>query len=354
VPLHLFGLVPEQLVAAFAEAGEALTIDEARRALSATVAHGRLDLGGVRPLSKRARAALDRLTRRDPLRVLERVEDPDDGSLRTLFQAEDGAIFESVRIPLEAPGRYTVCLSSQAGCAMGCVFCATGRLGLRRDLAAWEMVAQWWDAARMPGRVSGAVFMGQGEPLHNEEEVLAAARALSSPTGGRIRAEAITISTVGLVPQIRRYTAARYPYRLIVSLSSAIPERRAALLPVAGRTPLPQLVDALAERAAATGERVTLAWVLLGGVNTGPDEVEALAALSGRVPMRLDLVDVNDLRPHGYRRATEAERDAFLDGLRRAGIPFVRRYSVGRSRHSACGMLAGRRLGPGPLDGADA
>lgn len=348
MPPHLFGLLPEQLLAAFDAEGEALRLDEARRALSAAVAQGRLDLSGVRPLSKQTRERLDRLTRRDPLTVLERVEDPEDGSLRTLFQAEDGAIFESVRIPLLVPGRYTVCLSSQAGCAMGCVFCATGRLGLRRDLAAWEIVAQWWDAARKEGRVSGAVFMGQGEPLHNESEVLAAARVLCSPTGGRIRAEAITISTVGLVPQIRRYTAARHPYRLIVSLSSAVPERRASLLPVAGRTPLPQLVEALSEHAAATGERVTLAWVLLGGVNTGPDEIEALAAIAERVPLRLDLVDVNDLRPHGHRRATDREREAFLDGLRRVGIPFIRRYSVGRGQHSACGMLAGQRLGPSP------
>ena len=224
--IHLFGLVPEQLVEAMAERGEGLTLDEARRALSAAVAHGRLDLGGVRPLSRRSRERLDRLTRRDPLVVLERVEDPDDGSLRTLFQAEDGAIFESVRIPLQVPGRYTVCLSSQAGCAMGCVFCATGRLGLGRDLATWEMVAQWWDAARMEGRVSGAVFMGQGEPLHNEAAVLAAARVLSSPTGGRIRAEAITISTVGLVPQIERYAREGHVFRLIVSLTSAVEDKR--------------------------------------------------------------------------------------------------------------------------------
>lgn len=344
VPPHLFGLLPEQLVASLEAAGEPIGLDEARRALSAVVAGGRLDTGGVRPLSRRVLAALERHTRRAPLEVLERALDPGDGSVRYLFRAEDGAVFEAVRIPLEREGRFTVCLSSQAGCGMACAFCATGRLGLGRDLEPWEIVAQWWTArAEAPGRVTGAVFMGQGEPFHNYEAVIQAARVLSHPTGGRIAAEAITISTVGLVPCIRRYTDENHPYRLIVSLTSALPERRAALLPVVGRSSLDKLVEALAERAARAGERVTLAWVLIGGVNTGADELAALAELSRRLPIRLNLIDVNDARPAGYRRATEAERAAFLDGLRAAGIPFVRRFSVGREQRSACGMLAGAR-----------
>lgn len=341
---HLFGLLPEQLVLHLDARGAPCTLPEARRALAAVVAGGRLDMGGVRPLAKRVLSALHDDTRRDPLQVVNRVLDEEDGSLRYLFEAADGAVFEAVRIPLERNGRYTVCLSSQVGCGMACDFCATGRQGLRRDLEPWEMVAQWWTVrAEAPGRISGAVFMGQGEPLHNYEAVIQAARVLSDPCGGRIAAEAITISTVGLVPQIRRYTDETQPYRLIVSLSSAVPERRARLLPVAGRTKMEKLVEALAERAERTGERVTLAWVLMGGVNTGPDELDALAELARQVPIRLNLIDVNDLRPQGYRRATEDERAQFMDGLRAIGVPFVRRFSVGRARSSACGMLAGTR-----------
>ncbi len=341
---HLFGMLPDDLVRQLEASGHAVSLPEARRALSAIVAMGRLDMSGARPLKKSSISALQNGTRRDPLRVLERVTDEEDGSLRYLFESEDGAVFEAVRIPLESPGRFTLCLSSQVGCGMACDFCATGRLGLRRDLAPWEMVAQWWTArAEAPGRISGAVFMGQGEPFHNYEAVIQAARVLSDPCGGRIAAEAITISTVGLVSQIRRYTDETHPYRLIVSLSSALPERRATLLPVAGRVPLERLVEALAERHARTGERATLAWVLLGGVNTGPDEIEALAGLAARVPIRLNLIDVNDLRPAGYRRASEEERARFMDGLRAIGVPFVRRFSVGCSRSSACGMLAATR-----------
>lgn len=342
MPPHLFGMRPEDLVAATRADPDALTLDEARRVLSAAVALGRLDLGGVRPISAKKLAALDRLTRRAPLVVLERVEDPVDQSLRYLFQGEDGTVFEAVRIRLEAADRFTVCLSSQAGCAMACTFCATGRLGLRRDLSPWEIVAQWWTVrAEAPGRVSGAVFMGQGEPLHNYDAVIQAAGVLSCPTGGRIRAESITISTVGLVGPIRRYAAEGHPYRLIVSLSSAVPERRGALLPVAGRQPLAAVTEALAALAERVG-RVTVAWVLMGGVNTGDDEIEALAALNRIAPIRLNLIDVNDRREQGYRRATDQERARFLDGLRDAGVPFVRRYSVGYSQNSACGMLAGR------------
>lgn len=343
---HLFGLRPEDLVSALASSPEALTLDEARRVQSAAVANRRLDLGGVRPISARKREALNHLTRRGPLTVLERAEDPGDGSLRYLFRGDDGAVFEAVRIPLERPGRFSVCLSSQAGCAMACAFCATGRLGLRRDLAPWEIVGQWWAVANeAPGRVTGAVFMGQGEPLHNYDAVIQAARVLSDPSGGRIRAESITVSTVGLVPQIRRYTAEGHPYRLIVSLSSALPERRAALLPVAGRQPMEALIEALAAYAARAG-RVTVAWVLMGGVNTGEDELQALGALAARVPIRLNLIDVNDTRAEGFERATSAERAAFLDGLDRIGVPFVRRFSVGFSQSSACGMLASTSLRP--------
>ncbi|MCK6520551.1 radical SAM protein [Myxococcota bacterium] len=342
---HLFSLTPDQLAEHLRAVGTPCSDAEARRVLSRLVGDGRPDLSGPRPVSKALRAAVDQHTRRDLPRVLERVTDPDDGSVRYLFEADDGVIFEAVRIPLHKAGRFSVCLSSQAGCAMACDFCATGRLGLKRNLKSWEMVAQWrivQDEA--PGRVSGAVFMGQGEPLHNYEEVIQAATLLSHPNGGHISADNITISTVGLVPQLRRYTREGHPFRLIVSLTSAIPERRAQLLPVAGRFPLSELMAALKEHADAHGDRQTVAWVLMSGVNTGEDEVEALKGLLEGMPLRFNLIDVNDSRPDGYARADDAERKRFIDALQALKAPVVRRYSVGRGRHSACGMLAGRRL----------
>jgi 23S rRNA (adenine2503-C2)-methyltransferase len=237
---------------------------------------------------------------------------------------------------------------------MRCAFCATGRLGLTRNLGAGEIVASFLmvrDDIDDGGRATGAVFMGQGEPLHNFDQVMRAARVLSHPCGGRIAADAITISTVGLVPQIRRFTRERHPYRLIVSLCSAVPERRSSLLPVtAGRWSIEETVEALRVHERATGDVVTVAWVTLGGVNTGDDEVVALARLLEGTRMRVNLIDVNDARPNGYRRADDAERDAFRDRLRARGISTIRRYSGGASRHAACGMLANVRLKPNLAD----
>lgn len=328
---------PEQLVL---EVG--CTLSEARRALSHLISHGNRDLEGMkRPLSKTLRAhLLDTYSLERP-KVLRTVEDTVDRSVRTLFELHDGQVVEAVRIPLAKPGHFSVCLSSQVGCAMRCDFCATGRLGLTRSLEAWEMVGCWLQIRdEAPGRVTGAVFMGQGEPFHNYDAVIRAAQRLSAPDGGRIPAKSITISTVGLVPQIRRYTREDQPYRLIVSLSSALQEERRALMPVAGKWKVQELMDALRERHARTGRRVTLAWVMMAGVNDTPEQLEALRALIRDTPVRINLIDVNDPREGGYSRLDAEALERFRDGLSTLGVPIVRRYSVGAESNSACGMLA--------------
>jgi 23S rRNA (adenine2503-C2)-methyltransferase len=198
-----------------------------------------------------------------------------------------------------------------------------------------------------PGRVTGAVFMGQGEPFHNYDEVLRAAKILSHPCGGRVAKEAISISTVGLVPQIRRYAREGHGYRLIVSLTSAVAEKRRRLLPVAGRFSMEEVAEAIREYAAVAKGRVTIAWVLLGGENHGEDEARALAALLSDVKLRVNLIDVNDARDDGFRRATDAERKAFMEDLQILRAPIVRRYSGGQNKHAACGMLAAERC-PAP------
>ena len=348
-------MVPEDLVAALHARGVPIRADEARRVLARVIAEGQADLRFRRPVSRRSLQGVERWTRRQRLEVVERVEDPADGVVKYLLRSPDGAEHEAVRIPLHRGGRFTVCLSSQVGCAMGCTFCATGRLGLRRNLQAWEMVAAFAQVRdEAPGRVTGAVFMGQGEPLHNYDAVIQTAKVLSHPCGGRIAQEAISISTVGLVPQIRRYAREGHRYRLIVSLTSALPQRRRELLPVAGRFDLQDLADALRAYDAGAKGRTTVAWVLLGGVNHGSDEVQALDQLLGDLSLRVNLIDVNDSRPDGFRRASDAERDRFLDDLQALGVPIVRRYSGGQGRHAACGMLASRRVGVTDLQGPDA
>lgn len=321
------------------------TLAESRRVLACLLSDGKRDLDAMkRPVSKVKRAQLRQGFESSLPQVIETIEDPQDQSLRFLFRLHDGKLVEAVRIPLHKSGRFSVCLSSQVGCAMGCDFCATGRLGLSRNLQAWEMVGCWLQVrTHTQGVVTGAVFMGQGEPFHNYEQVIRACQVLSRPSGCRIPADGITISTVGLVPQIRRYTAEQHPYRLIVSLSSAQQAQRAELLPIAGKWQLEELFAALRERHTLSGERVTLAWVLMGGVNDDPAQVSALKQQLDGLPITLNIIDVNEAREQGYRRSTHSERARFIDQLAALGVPFVRRYSVGLESNSACGMLASKR-----------
>ena len=338
---HLYGMLPIDLAHHLREQGVAIRDAEARRIVAHAIAHGRDRFPVSRPVPRAVEEAVSRFVDRSPLEIVERATDPSDGFVKYLFRLPDGAFAEAVRIPLEVEGRFTICLSTQAGCAMACDFCATGRLGLARHLEPWEIVAQFLAVrAEAPGTLTGAVFQGQGEPLHNYDGVMKAAAILSDPNGGRIAAKAITISTVGLVPAIRRYTGERRPYRLIVSLTSAIDERRRALLPAAGAWRVSVLAAAIREYQQSAGGRVTIAWVVLGGINHGDDEVEALRELFADVPLRLNLIDVNDARPDGYRRASDAELARFRDALRTLGVPVVRRYSGGAAKHAACGMLA--------------
>lgn len=339
--MNLFGMLPDDLAAHLRARGVNVRDGETRRVLAHLIAHGRDGFPVSRPVPRAVEDAIGRLTTRERLEIVERVTDPSDGFVKYLFRLHDGALVEAVRIPLEVAGRFTVCLSSQAGCAMGCTFCATGRLGLTRSLEAWEIVAQFVAVRdEAPGMVTGALFQGQGEPLHNYASVMKAAEILAHPCGGRIAAKAITISTVGLVPAIHRFARERRPYRLIVSMTSAVDERRRALLPSASAWSVEELADAVRTYQHSTGGRATIAWVVLGGINTGRDEVDALRSLFEGVPLRLNLIDVNDAN---YRRAGEEEFSRFRDDLRSLGIPIVRRYSGGAAKHAACGMLASVR-----------
>ena len=315
-----------------------IELADARRLLGAAVARGKT----IRDARNVRRAILDRATAtlsEERLQVAHR-EDAADGFRRYLFELRDGARVESVRIPL-FDTHHTLCLSSQVGCALACTFCATGRLGLTRNLEAWEMVAQWMEVRRdsqLP--ITGAVFMGQGEPFHNYEAVLRAAYVLCDPAGGRVDARRISISTAGVIPMIRRYTAEGHKFRLCVSLNAATPEKRAELMPVERGQPLDELMDAVREHAASQG-RVTLEYVMMAGVNVGEEDAAALGRLLTGIPVRLNPIAVNDDSGR-FRPPTEAEWNVFRDALARhlPGRPIVRRYSGGQDRSAACGMLA--------------
>jgi 23S rRNA (adenine2503-C2)-methyltransferase len=302
--------------------------------------------GSMPEVPRRVLDAVRHATEVPRLTLVEKITSPTDGFTKYLFRGLGPETFEAVRIPLlhrQGDEKYVVCVSSQVGCAMGCVFCATGRLGFRRNLAAWEIVDQVIhvrDDSQHP--VRGVVFMGMGEPMLNYDRVMRAAEVLSEPCGVAIEAKAITISTVGVVSAIRRFTAERRPYRLIVSLTTADPAVRRQLLPVEAIYPLPELMAAAREHQQATGRRMTLAWTLIRGMNTAPEDARKLAELTAGMPVMIDLIDVNDAEKQ-FLPPSDAERNAFHDALTvELGMPVVRRYSGGQDIRGACGMLVGQ------------
>jgi 23S rRNA (adenine2503-C2)-methyltransferase len=343
---HARDLPPDELLARLSALGA--PGQAGRRILSFLFREDRDDLENAGRVSLPVLRRVAESFRFDRLTLLETATDADDGSVKYLFRSPDGALSEAVWIPLENEEKATVCLSSQVGCGLDCAFCATGRLGLKRNLRTWEMVDAFLQVRRRsPRRMTGAVFMGQGEPFLNYDRVIAAAALLRHPCGPGISGKAITISTAGIVPAIRRFTAEGHPYRLIVSLTSTDPARRRVLMPKATAWPLEELADAIREHALARRQRATIAWVCIEGENLGADEVEGLQRLFDGVPLRFNLIDVND--PTGrFGRPEDASRGAFLDRLGAARIPFVRRYTAGRSRNAACGMLAATRAAGHP------
>jgi len=322
----------------------------ARRLQHAVVRQGAAELpAALDEVSPRLLRQLSEATLIPRLTLIEKSVSPTDGFAKYLFRGDGTDPFEAVRIPLlHRPGdeKYIVCVSSQVGCALGCVFCATGRMGFRRNLATWEIVDQVIQVrADSPHPVRGVVFMGMGEPMLNYERVMQAARIMSESCGLAIDARAITISTVGVVPMIRRFTRERLPYRLVISLTAADHELRRRLLPIEDTYSLSELMAAVREHQEATGQRIMLAWTLLSGINTRPEDARHLAELTAGLPVKIDLIDVNDATGE-FQPPSAGELQAFRDALSaEVRQPIVRRYSGGKDIHGACGMLAGTRIG---------
>jgi len=262
---------------------------------------------------------------------------------KLVFRTADNLIVESVVIPLHRSGAFSICLSSQIGCVMRCSFCSTGRMRSRRDLATWEMIDQYIQARaivrRGGGRVTGAVFMGMGEPFLNYGRVMAAAELLSYPMEGAISAKAVTVSTIGLVPEIEKFTSEKRKFRLSISLGAPSDEKRKILMPAAARTPIAAIMAAARRHAQSRHTRVMLSYVCISGVNVSEEDARALGRLIGDTPVRLDLIDVDD--PSGRHVPPGiAERNRFRDALRRyVGQPVVRRFSGGSDIRAACGAL---------------
>ncbi len=266
---------------------------------------------------------------------------------KTLFRLPDGAQIETVR--MRYVRRRTLCISTQAGCAMGCAFCATGQMGLRRNLTAGEIVAQVLYYARWlkqrGERVTHIVFMGMGEPFHNYEATLRAIDILNHPQGFALGARRMTISTVGLVPQIRRFTEEKRQVNLAISLHAADDDLRSSLIPVNRKYPLADLLAAVRAYTAATHRRVTFEWALIRGVNDTETQARRLAALLQGMLAHVNLIPLNPTRGFQGEASSRQRARAFCKVLTAAGIPCTVRLRRGIDIQAGCGQLAARESG---------
>ncbi|GIW50859.1 MAG: putative dual-specificity RNA methyltransferase RlmN [Gemmatimonadales bacterium] len=257
-----------------------------------------------------------------------------DGTVKYLWRLEDGLAVESVLIP--EGKRRTLCISSQVGCAFGCIFCATGTMGFQRNLACWEIACQVREVVLETGeRPTNVVFMGMGEPLHNWEQVDRALTILNSPSGFGIGARHITVSTVGLLPGLSKLAARKEQFRLAISLHAATHQTRLALMPVERKYDLDRLMKALE----VFERRVTFEYIVIRGRNDSPADAEALAALAR--PLKA-LVNLIPLHPGGavpLPAASAAEMAAFARRLRALGVSVSVRKSRGLDISAACGQL---------------
>ena len=270
-----------------------------------------------------------------------------DGQTRkVLFQLPDGQYIETVLMRYEK--RRTLCISTQAGCAMGCVFCATGQMGFMRHLSVAEIVGQVMYFARELAaedqHVTNIVMMGMGEPLHNYDNTLATVDRLTDATGFNLGARKITISTVGLIPAIRRYADEQRQTPLAVSLHAATDEERGRLLPVNRRWPLAELMEACRFYVAKTGRRMTFEWALIAGENDTAEQAHKLGELLRGMLGHVNLIPLNPTAGYGGTPSSPERVARFQEILTEYGVTSTVRVRRGIDIQAGCGQLRDRHL----------
>jgi 23S rRNA (adenine2503-C2)-methyltransferase len=317
---------------------------------------GVTDASMIRTLPAALRDALARDFRLDTVEDTE-IRLADGGQTeKALHRLHDGALIESVLMHYPARGasreRHTLCISSQAGCAVGCPFCATGELGFGRDLEVAEIVDQARHAERRLAvdrrHLTNIVFMGMGEPLLNLDRVLAAVEALNDPRRFGLGARHITVSTSGVVPGIRRLTALGPQFTLAISLHAARDALRDVLVPLNRRWPVAEVVAAARDHARATGRRISYEFTMIGGVNDTPADAQALANLLRGDHAHVNLIPMNPVAHTPWQASPMPTIEQFAATLREAGIGTTIRRNRGQEVGAACGQLAAERAGEPP------
>ena len=319
------------------------------------------DPAAMTDLPSDLRAALaERFAPTRPELIDHRVAD-DGHTHKLLLRFPDGEAIETVLMLY--PKRATVCISTQAGCAMGCPFCATGQAGFRRQLTAGEVVRQVVVAdaalrsgaigdadlpAGAPDHVTNVVYMGMGEPLANLPATLASVRWLHDPDGFNLSARGITVSTVGLVPGIHKLAALGLPVTLAVSLHASTDELRDELVPINVTHPLAEVEQAIVAYRRTTNRRVSIEWCLIGDVNDDAEQADRLAAIARRLRAHVNVIPMNPTPGVRWKEPTAARTRAFVDRVRSRGAEITLRDTRGRDADAACGqLLASYTLGAG-------
>jgi len=277
----------------------------------------------------------------------------DQATQKTLFRLNDGRLIEAVLMRYDR--RQTLCISSQAGCAMGCVFCATGQMGFFRHLSSGEIIEQVLYYARILAAenlpVTNIVVMGMGEPFHNYEATLAAIDRLNDAEGLNLGARRFTISTVGLVPMIRRFAAEKRQINLAISLHAADDQLRQSMLPINKKYPLAELMAACKDYITQTHRRLTFEWALIEGVNDTPEQARKLADLlsslkgtDGRLLVHINAIPLNPTRAYTGKAASTQRAKIFSAELEKFGIPCTVRLRRGIDIQAGCGQLAAPEL----------
>jgi 23S rRNA (adenine2503-C2)-methyltransferase len=275
---------------------------------------------------------------------------------KALHRLDDGSLIESVLMHYPARAgsreRHTLCISSQAGCAVGCPFCATGELGFGRDLEVAEILDQVRSAQRRLAsrgeRLTNIVFMGMGEPLLNLDRVLAAVEALNDPARFGLGARHITVSTSGVVPGIRRLTALGPQFTLAISLHAARDALRDVLVPLNRRWPVAEVVAAARDHARTTGRRISYEVTMIGGINDTEEDAAALVELLRGDHAHVNLIPMNPVAHTSWQASPMSVIEAFAGTLRAAGISTTIRRNRGQEVGAACGQLAAERAGEPP------
>jgi 23S rRNA (adenine2503-C2)-methyltransferase len=291
----------------------------------------------ITPLSKSFREQLSqRRCYISQLKTKDKLTDPD-GTVKYLFELEDKSCIETVA--LTDDNRRTLCISTQVGCAIDCVFCATGRLGLRRSLTAGEIVDQVIAAEKDEARINNVVYMGMGEPLLNYDAVLKSVRILNHPAGKNIGIRHLTISTCGIAPAIRKLAGEDVRPRLAISLNAPADVLRSKLMPINVKYPLAQLLDAVHFYQSKTRQRVTFEYVLIKGVNDSVVHARMLIKLLRGIMCNVNLIEHNQHSGCEYAGSGSERIGRFAGLLSDAGVETTVRFRMGLSINAACGQL---------------